>query len=238
MNQLAPNIELMSNDDADHAEQIILTGIVVETVTPRLPTPLTTASGSLDNASLVLVTLKSKCGIKGHSYLLSPNQSLLPSMVHAVKAAFEEVKGYCCIPERNTDHLLAKFRLFGGTGILTMALAAIDMASWDLLGVSLQKPLYQIWGGSRQDVHCYESSGLSIGSLASVIRQAEQFLSLGNSRMKVRLGYETVEHEAKLLSTMMDTLGGDVELMVDYNQGLSVDQAFSRCQLLDDLELI
>jgi mandelate racemase len=55
--------------------------------------------------------------------------------------------------------------------------------------------------------------------------------------MKVRLGYETVAEEVKLLSRLKDELGNGVELMVDYNQGLTVDQAFERCKELDDLGL-
>jgi len=70
-----------------------------------------------------------------------------------------------------------------------MAFAAIDMASWDLLGVALKKPLYQILGGTEKILASYESSGLSIGHSSQVIAQAEEFLLAGNSRMKVRLGY-------------------------------------------------
>ena len=238
MISLTQNIELMSREDARYANQVVLKKIIIETATPRLPMPLLTASGALENAFLVLVTLESECGLVGHSYLFSPNQSLLPSLVHAANAAFKEVEGHFCVPEQLTDHLLAKFRLFGGTGILTMAVASIDMAAWDMLGLAVGKPLYQILGGATQHIHCYESSGLGIGSEASVIGQAEHFVNLGNSRMKVRLGYETVNEEVHLITTLQGTLGNQVELMVDYNQGLSVEQAFARCQVLDDHGLI
>jgi mandelate racemase len=118
-----------------------------------------------------------------------------------------------------------------------MAFAAIDMASWDLLGNALRQPLYRLWGGTNKNIPSYESSGLSIGSFSQVLDQAETFLNNGNSRMKVRLGYETVEEEVELLSRLKDELGADVELMVDYNQGLTVDQAFERCKELDNLGL-
>ena len=228
---------LISSTDADNASRIILADISVSTATPELPSPLLTASGKLTNAALVLVKIRSKCGIEGHSYLFSPNAKLLPALASAVSVAFEEVKGKGCSPETNTDYLLDKFKLFGGTGILTMAFAAIDMASWDLLGRALGKPLYRLWGGTNTCIPSYESSGLSIGSLGQVLDQAETFLSNGNSRMKVRLGYETIEEEVMLLSRLKDKLGDHIELMVDYNQGLTFDQAFERCKELDDLGL-
>ena len=229
--------DFISELDASAANQIILSDISVTTATPELPSPLLTASGALKNASLVLVTMTSKCGIEGHSYLFSPNAKLLPALASAVSVAFEEVKGRSCSPEMNTDYLLDKFKLFGGTGILTMAFAAVDMASWDLLAYALRKPLYRLWGGTKTPIPSYESSGLSIGSISQVLKQAETFLINGNSRMKVRLGYETVEQEVSLLSRLKEELGNDIELMVDYNQGLTVDQAFERCKKLDDLGL-
>ena len=227
----------MSEFDASTAGQIVLGDISVSTATPELPSPLLTASGKLTNAALVLVKITSKCGIEGHSYLFSPNAKLLPALVSAISVAFEEVKGKSCSPETNTDYLLDKFKLFGGTGILTMAFAAIDMASWDLLGRALGKPLYRLLGGTKTSIPSYESSGLSIGSFGQVLDQAETFLSNGNSRMKVRLGYETIAEEVMLLSRLKDDLGDNIELMVDYNQGLTFDQAVERCKELDDLGL-
>ena len=228
---------LISSTDADNANRIFISDLSFTTATPELPSPLLTASGKLTNAALVLVKITSKCGIEGHSYLFSPNAKLLPALVSAISATFEEVKGKSCSPETNTDYLLDKFKLFGGTGILTMAFAAIDMASGDLLGHALGKPLYRLWGGTNTSIPSYESSGLSIGSFSQVLDQAETFLSNGNSRMKVRLGYETITEEVMLLSRLKDELGDNNELMVDYNQGLTVDQAFERCKELDDLGL-
>ena len=82
-------------------------------------------------------------------------------LASAVSVAFEEVKDRSCSPEANTDYLLDKFKFFGGTGILTIAFAAIDMASWDLLGRALGKPLYRLWGGTNTPIPSYESSGLA-----------------------------------------------------------------------------
>ena len=48
---------------------------------------------------------------------------------------------------------------------------------------------------------------------------------------------ETIEQEVSLLSRLKDELGDQIELMVDYNQGLTFDQAFERCKELNDLGL-
>jgi mandelate racemase len=236
--QMDASIKMMSKDDAQAAETIILDSLNVEIATTKLPSPLLTASGALEVASLVVVEVESRCGVKGQSYLFSPNKELLPALAHSVSVAFEQVKGRSCIPELNTDFLLDKFKLFGGTGILTMAFAAIDMATWDLLGNALHKPLYQLLGGSNTEVLSYESSGLSIGTVSQVLSQAQDFVANGNTRMKVRLGYETVEQEINLIRELREHFSYGIEIMVDYNQALSVDQAFERCTKLDGLELL
>ena len=236
--QMDANIKLISKVDAQAAETIILDGLHVELATPKLPSPLLTASGTLEVASLVVIEVESRCSVKGQSYLFSPNKELLPALAHSVTVAFDQVKGRSCIPELNTDFLLDKFKLFGGTGILTMAFAAIDMATWDLLGNALHKPLYQLLGSPYKEVPSYESSGLSISAVSDVLGQAQDFVSKGNTRMKVRLGYKTVEEEINLIRELRDHFGGGIEIMVDYNQALSVDQAFERCSELDGLELL
>ena len=90
-------------------------------------------------------------------------------------------------------------------------------------------------GWDKTIILIYESSGLSIGSFAQVLDQAKTFLNNGNDQMKIRLGYQTIEEEINLISCLNDELGNNIELMVDYNQGLIVDQAFERCKNFDEL---
>ena len=55
------------------------------------------------------------------------------------------------------DHLYASMRLRGhGSGFMLEALAAIDIALWDLVGKALDQPVYQLLGGPfRTHIPCY-----------------------------------------------------------------------------------
>ena len=68
----------------------------------------------------------------------------MPALASVVSLAFNQGKGKSCSSDTNTNYLLNKFKLFGSTGILTMAFTAIDMASWDLHCNALVQPLYRI----------------------------------------------------------------------------------------------
>ena len=45
-------------------------------------------------------------------------------------------------------------------GILSIALSAVDLALWDLVGKALQAPVYQLLGAFTDQVLCYASAGL------------------------------------------------------------------------------
>ena len=47
---------------------------------------------------------------------------------------------------------------FGGTGIASCAISAVDTALWDLKGKILQRPVYELLGGPQKDkIFCYAS---------------------------------------------------------------------------------
>ena len=175
MNPISLYTEFISQDDAIRANHVIMNKIITETSAPILPTPLLTASGAIENASLVLFTLRSEYGLEEHSYLFLPNQSFLPSQVHASNAAIEEVKRQSCVPEKLADHFLTKFMLLGGTGILSIAIASIDIAARDMLALVIEKPYYHILSSSIQNIPCYKGSGSSIESEEAVFIKHSRF---------------------------------------------------------------
>ena len=186
----------------------------------------------------MIVQVRTACGVLGESYLFSPNRTLLPALSEATKAVFDVVRGDPCLPDNITDKILQHFRLFGGTGIVTMAMAAVDMAVWDVVGKATGQPIYRILGGASPELRTYESSGLGIGDHRTIRQQAESFLKDGNSTMKLRVGYDTLADDMGALDMLANAFGSSVQLMVDYNQGLSPSEAIKRCKEIDGLGLL
>ena len=118
-----------------------------------------------------------------------------------------------------------------------MAMAAVDMAVWDVVAKAISQPLYRVLGGTSPEVRTYESSGLGIGDQSTIRQQAESFLKNGNTTMKLRLGYETLAGDMGALEMLANTFGSSVQLMVDYNQGLTPSEAIKRCTEIDGLGL-
>ena len=232
------NAPILPAHISEQVSGLHLASIRIEAAYPALPTPLQTSSGSLEAAPLLLVQVRTACGMTGDSYLFSPHRALLPALDAATKAVFDVVRGDPCLPETITDKILRHFKLFGGTGIITMAMAAVDMAVWDVVGKAVGQPIHRVLGGTSPELSSYESSGLGIGDHGTIRQQAERFLKSGNTIMKLRLGYDTLAGDMAALEMLAKAFGSSVQLMVDYNQGLTPSEAITRCREIDGLGLL
>jgi mandelate racemase len=56
--------------------------------------------------------------------------------------------------------------------------------------------------------------------------------------MKLRLGYDTLADDMRALDMLATAFGSSVQLMVDYNQGLTPSEAIKRCKEIDELGLL
>ena len=71
---------------------------------------------------------------------------------------------------------------------------------------------------------------MSPGRLAD---EAEKLLAGGFRAVKLRLGYPTLKEDLIALHAVKKRLGGEIAVMVDYNQALSLAQALERGRALD-----
>lgn len=55
--------------------------------------------------------------------------------------------------------------------------------------------------------------------------------------MKIKAGYDSVDEDVAVIRAVQSVLGKSAQLMVDYNQSLTVPEALVRCRVLDELGL-
>ena len=119
----------------------------------------------------------------------------------------------------------------GPEGIFTLALAAIDIALWDIKGKVSNQPLWKLLGGNRDKVPTYASGALMRTMNADLVETAcERMIEKGFREIKMHLaisdaGYAGSDIErARLVRSIV---GDEVKLMADINQRWRVDQAVS-----------
>src|SRR5262249_45651980 len=87
------------------------------------------------------------------------------AMTSSLKAAVDDL-GAVTIGENplRLEGIIAKLRTAAGGsgpgGMFTLALAAIDIALWDIRGKALNQPLWKLLGGARERVTTYASGSL------------------------------------------------------------------------------
>ncbi len=125
----------------------------------------------------------------------------------------------------------------GPGGVTTLALAAVDIALWDLVGKSLSLPLADVLGRVRDRVPLY-GSGINLHlSAEEVADQVENWKRLGYGAAKVKVGKPDVEEDVERLTRIRERVG-TYPLAVDANQGWSFPQAALAMKRYEHLDLL
>ena len=127
----------------------------------------------------------------------------------------------------------------GPGGVLSLALAAVDIALWDIKGKALGQPVATLLGGYRRRVPTYASGALM--RPVNVERLAEigpLLVEKGFRQMKTQMGAEpTAGREVERIRVLREAVGEDVDLMCDINQLWSVNQAIDIGRRVEDYHL-
>jgi L-alanine-DL-glutamate epimerase-like enolase superfamily enzyme len=118
------------------------------------------------------------------------------------------------------------FPTIGRRGITLSAVSGVDIALWDILGRSLDVPLWRLMGGHDRDrVPAYASGGWA--PVGSIGKQMLQYVERGHRAVKMRVGLQdaSVDDSAARVAEARETLGPGVAIMVDAHGTWSVREA-------------
>jgi mandelate racemase len=195
--------------------------------------PLGTSAQTVRTAPLLLIDLETEQGITGRAYLFC----YLPLGARLIAAVFEEIlgviKGDPVAPAALAAKLTRHFRLIGAAGVISQALAGIDIACWDALALAAGVPLVTFLGGVPRAIPAYNSNGLGLMPPAAAADEAEELLRGGFRAVKLRLGHPSAPDDRAVARAVRKRLPPDVEIMTDYNQALAVQEALDRGRALD-----
>lgn len=211
-----------------------ITDLRTRAVMVPIKRPPVTASGPINEAALVLIDVETDAGVTGCSYLFAYSRAMLPTTAACTAALRDAVVGQALDPVALDATLRKKFALLDMRGILGQALAGIDMAAWDAHAKALQLPLARVLGGNTAPLRAYNSCGLWIEPTDQLIAQLDDLLSGGNfGAVKIRLGRPRFADDLAAVRAIRQRLPDAVDLMCDFNQSLSLEEALRRCRALD-----
>jgi len=219
-------------------QPLTLRGINATPVVLKLKRPVVARIATITDWPLILIDLNTEEGIVGRSYLEPYTTKTLKYLVPALHDFGEMFKGRKLIPFELYDLARKSLHFVGYQGQSMIAVSGLDMAVWDALAKAVGTPLCVLLGGSVGPVKAYNSNGLWLQEPDIVAEQAIELRDEGDfTGLKLRLGRERVRDDIDAISAVRKTVGDDMHLMIDFNQGLTLAEALERCHAIDDLAL-
>jgi L-alanine-DL-glutamate epimerase-like enolase superfamily enzyme len=127
----------------------------------------------------------------------------------------------------------------GRSGVATQALAAIDIALYDLKAKRAGLPLAKLLGSYRDSVQTYNTSGGFLNAtLDEVKARATQSIEEGIGGIKVKVGLPDSKEDLRRVAGIREHIGWDVPLMVDANQQWDRATALRMGRQLEEFNLV
>lgn len=122
--------------------------------------------------------------------------------------------------------------------ITSLALAAVDIALWDLRGKVLGQPLWLLAGGARSRVPLYDTEGGWLHlSAEELVAGARRSVAQGWPGVKLKIGKRDPSEDLERLMAVRTAVGPRIDIMVDANQSLTYPDAKRRARLYEAADL-
>lgn len=194
-------------------------------------------------ANEILVCLQTDEGVEGIG--LATSYTPIEAAIHAFRSGIGEliIGEDPLAPERLYQKLFALTwqRLAHEKGWSREALvrisAAVDIASWDIIGKVAGLPLYRLFGGYRSEVPCYVTCAYYRDGkdLAELRDEMQMLKAQGHTGFKAKAGGVPLREDIERLAVVREVIGDDKDLMVDVNRGWNLATAIEGARLLEPL---
>ncbi|WP_406055071.1 mandelate racemase/muconate lactonizing enzyme family protein [Kribbella sp. NBC_00889] len=124
----------------------------------------------------------------------------------------------------------------GTAGLSSYGISAIDLALWDLLGKSLDVPVWKLLGAQRTAIPTYAMVGwleLDVAGLETVSATA---MEQGFRGVKMKVGGGPLSEDVQRIKAVRAVIGPDAPLMVDANQAFGYSEALRRGRVYEELD--
>ncbi len=126
-----------------------------------------------------------------------------------------------------------------GLGVNRLAIAAFDVAVWDLIGKIHGQPLWRLFGGARPEIPAYisEINLAADDGVEDLLDRVDDYIGRGYRAVKIKIGRPNIEDDVERIIRVSDRLGPEGRLFVDLNQKWSASEARVNAARLDHLGL-
>jgi L-alanine-DL-glutamate epimerase-like enolase superfamily enzyme len=183
--------------------------------------PFTIATGTMYFAQNIFIRLHTDAGITGVGEC-----SAFPMITGETQATcFEMAKDFASL-WKNKDALAIEERineLHAFTAYNNTAKSAFDMALYDIGAQYANLPLYKFLGGEEKK-KLQTDVTVGINTTHQMAIQAKNFVEQGVEILKIKVG-KNVTHDVEAIQSITESVGNDIKLRIDANQGWNYKDA-------------
>lgn len=214
--------------------RLTIRGWTVRAVSVPIDPPLRNSLNTIPAAPLVVAELQTEEGPAGTGYAFAYAPAALGPLAALVRDIGASLAGEDAAPVPLWDRLQDRFRLLGTEGLVQMALSVLDTALWDARARAAGLPLATLLGGRPEPLPAYGSlRGWGPAMLAEEGGRA--VAGWGVRAVKCKLGAPRLEDDLDTVRALRGAVGDGVEILVDFNQGLTREEALRRGMALAGL---
>ncbi|WP_433147782.1 enolase C-terminal domain-like protein [Actinomadura nitritigenes] len=187
--------------------------------------------GTLRWESTTMVLVEARAGGRtgiGYTYGATAVATLIESTFAPL------VRGADALAPAATWHrMFAAIRNAGRPGAGAMAVAAVDIALWDLKARLLDRPLFQVLPSFHDRVPVYGSGGFTNYPLDRLAGQLAGWVEQGIPRVKLKIS-RSPDDDPRRLTAVREAIGPEPDLFVDSNGALTRKAALYWARRLAD----
>lgn len=187
----------------------------------ELREPYTIAYETVERTTNVFLRIETDRGIVGFG-CAAPDLQITGETSDSVLRAVNDIISSSIQGSDPLRSALLIERLFPSLKSQPSALAAVDMALYDILGKVSDLPLWKTLGGFRDRIR----TSVTIGILPEdeTVSRARDWVAKGFKSLKIK-GGKDVDSDIIRVLKVREALGPEIGLRFDANQGFSVEQA-------------
>jgi L-alanine-DL-glutamate epimerase-like enolase superfamily enzyme len=211
----------------------------VEVVPLRFPLvpAFRAAVRTIDSVDPVLVRVRDSDGHEGLGTAFAFGADDARPIVAAANALGRaRVGGDPGAPEAHAQQMHAALALAGASGAGLAALAAIDVALWDLAARRARLPLWRMLGGTREAIPAYGSGGSLALATGALLDEVAGFVAAGHRAVKVKAGHGP-RGDRERVQALREAFGAGLRIAVDGNQQWTPKAAIRWARELEALDL-